>query len=135
MAIALSGLPTVDAGTHSPMSNHPPATRRLMKRDDSREIVITNMCSETVYPAISTQAGTGPKANGFLLASGNKQTFTVSANWQGRVWGRSNCSFNAAGTGPPGGGIGKACFTGDCNGAIDCKLSVSELHIELSYVY
>jgi hypothetical protein len=90
---------------------------------------VTNRCSDDIYPAIVTQAGTGPKFGGFLQVPGTSTNFTVSADWQGRIWARTNCSFNAAGIGPwnPGGAdrIGKACLTGDCGGVLSCKGSVS----------
>ncbi|GAB7353959.1 hypothetical protein MBLNU459_g4557t2 [Dothideomycetes sp. NU459] len=45
---------------------------------------------------------------------------TVSENWQGRIWGRTNCTFNNQGTANGG---GKACGTGDCNGALSCSVT------------
>lgn len=89
-------------------------------------LVITNQCSEEIYPAILTQSGNGPGTGGFGLNAGNTRTLTVSESWQGRVWGRTNCSFNSAGDGP-GGSItnGQACSTGDCGGIVDCRGAVS----------
>ncbi|KAI9863358.1 MAG: hypothetical protein M1813_003800 [Trichoglossum hirsutum] len=75
------------------------------------------MCAETIYPGISTQAGTGPGTGGFVLSSGDSRSLKVSPDWQGRVWGRTNCTFD----GNRGGG-GK-CTTGDCNGVLDCVVS------------
>lgn len=85
-------------------------------------LTIVNQCSEDIWPAIDTQHGSGPFTNGFKLASGEQNNLTVSSNWQGRVWGRTNCSFNDAGTGPASGGVGRACGSGDCNGALNCKV-------------
>ncbi|KAH0538417.1 hypothetical protein FGG08_004965 [Glutinoglossum americanum] len=34
------------------------------------------MCAETIYPAISTQAGIGPGTGGFLLSSGDSRSLT-----------------------------------------------------------
>jgi hypothetical protein len=111
----------------------PPSTRaihhmqRIPPRQlDSRQnaggnttpLIIANQCPGDIYPAIGTQSGTGPSINGFLLKSGEQNNLTVSADWQGRVWGRSNCSFNSDG-GPAGGGY-KACGSGDCNGQLNC---------------
>ena len=96
---------------------------------------ITNNCAETIYPAFLTQAGKGPPIGGFRLESGKNRSFSVSADWQGRVWGRSNCSFNSAGTGPANrGGLnggGMACVTGDCNGLVDCSVSVRDPRVSL----
>lgn len=99
------------------------------RRDDTRPLKITNSCPETIYPGIATQAGTLGNG-GFELSSGSSQTLDVSADWQGRVWGRTNCSFNAQGTGAAnnGGynGGGSACLTGDCNGVVNCKVTVRD---------
>jgi hypothetical protein len=108
-----------------------------MKRDaivwvaaegENLPLKITNQCPEVIYPAVLTQAGFGPDPSGFKLAPNTSKDLTVSVNWQGRVWGRTNCSFNADGSGPsPPGGFnsnGMACFTGDCGGVVECKTSV-----------
>ena len=101
-------------------------------RDTSQKpLVVTNKCGETIYPAILTQSGTGPGTTGFKLSPGGSQNLAVSADWQGRVWGRTNCSFNSAGTGPDhAGGVngnGAACLTGDCGGTVQCQLAVYTL--------
>lgn len=63
----------------------------------------------------------------------------VSADWQGRVWGRTNCSFNVGGTGPSNlngnNGNGQACITGDCNGVLDCVVTVSLVNAEGSTIF
>jgi hypothetical protein len=101
-----------------------PPTKR-----DSVPLVISNNCAETIWPGIGTQAGTGAGTGGFELASGDSRSLTVSADWQGRVWGRTNCSFNVAGTGASNlngnDGSGAACDTGDCGGVLSCVLTVS----------
>lgn len=100
----------------------------VRKRDDPKPLRVTNGCQETIHPAISTQAGIGPETNGFELSPGRSRLLTVSSDWQGRVWGRTNCSFNAAGTGASNrGGLdggGRACRTGDCGGIVNCRLAV-----------
>jgi len=92
-------------------------------------LVVTNNCDETIWPGLATQNGLGPTVGGFELAPGKSKKLYVSADWQGRVWGRTNCSFNDDGSGPrvKGGldGNGKACLTGDCNGRVDCRGPVS----------
>lgn len=93
------------------------------RQSTSIPLVIENLCSETVWPAIASQAGTGPSTNGFSLQTGSKKELTVGTNWQGRVWGRTNCSFNAAGTGPASASGGTACETGDCAGVLDCRVT------------
>jgi hypothetical protein len=99
-------------------------------RANGKPLRVSNRCLETIHPGISTQTGVGPEQHGFELAPGASRTLMVEAHWQGRVWGRTNCSFNADGTGASnrGGydGSGKACLTGDCNGLLDCRVSVGE---------
>ena len=120
----LCSLPAVDALHH--MKRAP--LQYVNRRDDTRPLKVSNRCVETIYPGIATQAGNPPSTQGFGLATGSSRELTVSADWQGRVWGRTNCSFNAQGTGPSnvGGnnGGGSACATGDCNGIVDCKVTV-----------
>jgi len=82
-------------------------------------LMVANWCDDTVYPGILTQGGTGPQNGGFQLKPGNNQTLYVSGDWQGRVWGRTNCSFSSSGQGS--GNNGQACQTGDCGGALACK--------------
>ena len=98
-------------------------------RDSSIPLVVSNLCTETIYPAVLTQAGNGPSTSGFELNPGNTMNLTVGSDWQGRVWGRTNCSFNNEGTGPANtGGLnggGQACGTGDCNGIVKCMVTVS----------
>jgi len=88
-------------------------------------LVITNNCADDIYPGITTQSGTGPSHTGFQLSSGSTNNLTVSSDWQGRIWGRTNCSFNGDGTGPSNNSPGKACGTGDCNGLLNCQVTVS----------
>ena len=105
-----------------------PVSNSVRKRDTDKPLRVTNGCQETIHPGISTQAGIGPETNGFELEPGSSRLLTVSSDWQGRVWGRTNCSFNAAGTGASNrGGLnggGRACMTGDCGGIVNCRLAV-----------
>ena len=57
----------------------------VSKRDSSLPLWVENYCGEVVYPAILTQAGTGPSTAGFKLNPGGSQRLAVSENWQGRV--------------------------------------------------
>ena len=91
-------------------------------------LVVKSLCSETIYPGIVTQSGSPPSSGGFQLQTGQQMNLTVGSDWQGRVWGRTNCSFNSQGTGASnnGGnnGGGRACGTGDCGGIVSCKATV-----------
>lgn len=102
------------------MKRIPPPSLEQRDGYTNAPLVISNQCTDTIWPAINTQHGTGPSTNGFKLAPGEQNNLTVSKNWQGRVWARTNCSFNDAGTGPSGGGVGKSCGSGDCNGQLNC---------------
>jgi hypothetical protein len=93
-------------------------------RDTSVPLRVTNHCPEPIWPAILTQNGVGPESSGFELAPGISKPQTVSGDWRGRVWGRTNCSFPSAG-GPASGQGGSACQTGDCGMFLECQSSVS----------
>lgn len=84
--------------------------------DEKVPLVVTNKCEATIWPGITTQAGTGPGTGGFELGQGKKREFKVSADWQGRVWGRTNCTVD---------GDSCSCETGDCFGKLNCESSVS----------
>ena len=86
-------------------------------------LVVTNACPDTIWPGIGTQNGIGPGTGGFVLEAGSSRQMYVSPDWQGRVWGRTNCSFNDEGTGPSNLN-GAACMTGDCFGRLDCQFTV-----------
>jgi hypothetical protein len=82
------------------------------------QLLIANWCAEDVYPALLTQGGDGPSTNGFHLSPGANQTVNVTSDWQGRVWGRTNCTFNSNGH-----QTGSACSTGDCGGTLNCLIA------------
>ncbi|KAK3996482.1 thaumatin family-domain-containing protein [Cladorrhinum sp. PSN332] len=90
-------------------------------------LVVTNNCGETIWPGIGTQNGIGPGTGGFELGPRESRRMFVSPDWQGRVWGRTNCSFNADGTAPSNlngvNGNGAACLTGDCFARLDCEFT------------
>ena len=96
-------------------------------RNSDLPLRIMNNCEDDIYPAIQTQSGTGPSYTGFYLASGHTNAQSVSADWAGRVWARTNCSFNNAGSAPANGVPGSACTTGDCGGTVSCSGAVSPL--------
>lgn len=129
--LALSSIPIVGGMHH--MSRKAP--RKVDRRKEPMTpLLVTNNCPEVIYPGISTQSGEGPKENGFKLDPGKSYNQTVSEDWQGRVWGRTNCSFNDDGTKPKNGGP-KACGSGDCNGIVNCKVGVSSVALSLRLPY
>jgi beta-mannosidase len=106
-----------------------PPLHTVNHRDSDRPLRITNKCDEDIWPAILTQAGVGPSTSGFHLAPGDTKNLTISADWQGRVWGRTNCTFDADGK-PQSGQGGTACTTGDCGQFLECQGAVSLPAIE-----
>lgn len=100
------------------------------------QLIVANRCGESIWPGIVTQNGIGPGTGGFELTPGTSRTMFVSPDWAGRIWGRTNCSFNADGSGPNTysgvDGYGAACVTGDCLGKLDCPSAVSHLSPEVN---
>ena len=83
---------------------------------NNRSITITNSCADDIWPALLTSNNTGPYQSGFHLASQKSVQLWVSNDWTGRIWARTNCSFNdSRSTGP--------CFTGSCANVLNCTLS------------
>jgi hypothetical protein len=78
-----------------------------------RQITIVNAVQQTIWAA-TNQNNTYPLAKtGWELAPGQSVTVNVAAQWGGRIWGRTGCSFNSAGVGH--------CQTGDCGNVFQCK--------------
>lgn len=98
------------AGTHH-------ARRSLSKRDNPIPLIVTNTCGDTIWPGIATQHGDAPELQGFALAPGETKNMSVGPDWQGRVWGRTNCTTS---------GDSASCMTGDCMGKLNCEYGVSD---------
>jgi len=103
---------------HHHMARIPPLDLSRRQNSANTPLIISNFCGETIYPGLLTQSGVGPGTGGFQLNANSTRSFSVSENWQGRVWGRTNCTFNSGGTGQ--------CGTGDCGGILNCRGTVSE---------
>lgn len=88
----------------------------LSKRDNPIPLIVTNNCREELWPGIATQYGDPPESGGFALSPGKTRNLTVSPDWQGRIWGRTNCTTS---------GDTATCMTGDCFGKMECEFSVS----------
>lgn len=111
--------PTYPRGWQAEFISHKPITNVARKGPPSEEegrvpLKITNKCDSTIWPGIATQSGVGPGTGGFELGTGNTTDLWVSPDWQGRVWGRTNCTVNDDSC---------SCETGDCFGLLDCKFS------------
>lgn len=91
-------------------------SRTLTKRDNPIPLIVTNNCGETLWPGIRTQGGDPPDSHGFELGPGETKRQTVGPTWQGRIWGRTNCTTS---------GDTATCTTGDCFGKLDCEYGVS----------
>ncbi|KAG8499844.1 hypothetical protein CXB51_006265 [Gossypium anomalum] len=76
---------------------------------------VTNNCPYTIWPGTLSGSGTPQlSTTGFQLDSGQSVRIpSVPAGWSGRIWGRTGCSFDAAGVG--------LCQTGDCGGKLACN--------------
>ena len=91
----------------------------VSKRINPIPLIITNKCPDTIWPGVATQAGEGPESNGFALAPGEMRNMTVGRTWQGRVWGRTNCTVD---------GDTATCDTGDCFNKLNCEFTVSRVY-------
>ncbi|KAI4604451.1 hypothetical protein KJ359_000589 [Pestalotiopsis sp. 9143b] len=88
--------------------------RKVSKRENPIPLIVTNNCGDTIWPGVATQAGDGPESTGFELGPGETKDMTVGPTWNGRVWGRTNCTVsNETAT----------CMTGDCFGLLECEYS------------
>lgn len=80
-------------------------------------LTVRNNCSDTLWPATYTQGGEHLDITGFELSSKASRVLNVATNWDGRIWGRTNCTFDGDGRG--------SCMTGDCGGLLNCTGIVS----------
>src|SRR6185295_8790774 len=74
-----------------------PPKAPMGKMDGKRDVVVINNCKQPIWVAIGSQMP-APEGGGFKLDAG--QTHTVvfpNGFWSGRLWGRTNCSFDAGG--------------------------------------
>lgn len=92
-----------------------PALASADSPPDTRTLLINNKCAYPIWPGVLTANGNSTSA-GFHLPAASNQSVTVSWDWIGRVWGRTNCTFDETtklGT----------CLTGDCGGKLECALA------------
>ena len=110
--------PTASGNATTSPPNLIPPPPSLPKIPNNRSITIINSCSTDIWPALLTTNNTGPYMNGFYLPSQKSVQLWVSFDWTGRIWARTNCSFNeSTNTGP--------CFTGSCANVLNCSVSGS----------
>lgn len=78
-----------------------------------RTVTFVNHVGQTVWVAGAQQtAQPALPVTGWVLPAGASLTIHVPDKWNGRFWGRTGCTFNAAGQGH--------CATGDCAGRFQC---------------
>eukprot|EP01018_Ginkgo_biloba_P018658 Gb_14848 [translate_table: standard] len=85
----------------------------LINRISVSSFTLKNSCNYTVWPGISGNSGT-LSTTGFELSPGQESiTLSAPAGWNGRLWGRTVCTFDSKGKG--------TCATGDCGGSLKCN--------------
>jgi len=108
--------PASSASHPSSSSSQPPKTTTTSSNPapaGSHTITIVNADHQTIWAATNPNAQHPIPVTGWQLAPGQSITFAVPKGWGGRVWGRTGCSFSAAGVGH--------CQTGDCGGVFQCR--------------
>jgi hypothetical protein len=87
------------------------------QRDGVRQMVFINQCRETVW--VGAYGNPVPEGGGFRLDAGQRRTIVAPAGkWTGRFWGRTGCTFDAAGAGD--------CETGSCGPREKCAGATGE---------
>ncbi len=90
----------------------PPSSAPSSKPAGARRVTFVNAVGQTIWVASGEQtAKPALRTTGWVLKPGRQVTITVPDHWNGRFWGRTGCSFDAAGHG--------SCKTGDC-GQFQC---------------
>lgn len=92
-----------------------PALTSAATPPDTRTLLINNKCTYPIWPGVLSSSGTSTSA-GFHLPAVSNSSVTVSWDWIGRVWGRTNCTFDEKTK------LGR-CLTGDCGGKLECELA------------
>jgi hypothetical protein len=78
-----------------------------------RIVTLINTTQQTVWAVSTGNPGyTPPDGGAWTLGPGQTVTLTYPSTWNGRIWGRTGCSFDNAGQG--------SCATGDCGSGITC---------------
>ncbi|MEV6006469.1 thaumatin family protein [Streptomyces sp. NPDC051976] len=91
----------------------PPAAHNLAPQAGSRVFTFVNKLGQTIWLASGEQtARPALPTTGWVLRPGQTLGVRVPDHWNGRFWGRTGCTFDAAGRGH--------CETGDCDGRFQC---------------
>ena len=76
----------------------------------ARAVTFVNNTRQPIWVAATPGSVTGQ--TGWVVTAGQSVTVHVANNYNGRIWGRTGCQFNASGHGH--------CQTGDCGGLFQC---------------
>jgi hypothetical protein len=87
-----------------------PATVASASTRPLRPVTFVNRTRETIWVAATPGSISG--RTGWKLPADDSLTIQVANNYNGRIWGRTGCRFNAHGRGH--------CQTGDCGGLFQC---------------
>ena len=90
----------------------PSASAAAVAGAGTRLITFVNLTAQTIWPAAEADPKQPLASTGWVLAPGASVSFAMPDHWNGRLWGRTGCSFDAAGSGH--------CVTGDCAGRFQC---------------
>jgi hypothetical protein len=120
-ASGTSAAPMTSAAPSTAASHSPSAVKKAAATTPpgaadgagSHRITIVNAYTQTIWAATNGNAQHPIPVTGWKLAPGQSVTFTVPKGWGSRIWGRTGCSFNAAGVGH--------CLSGDCGGVFQCR--------------
>ncbi|MEU6850044.1 thaumatin family protein [Actinacidiphila alni] len=100
--------------------NRTPASRRtssaatLPPKPGTRVFTFVNDVDRTIWLASGEQTPQPALGTtGWVLRPGQTLAVRVPDHWNGRFWGRTGCTFDAAGRGH--------CETGDCGGRFQCR--------------
>ena len=114
-----TAVPSGSGNTTSPTVSRPnliPPPPLIPNVPNNRSVTITNACETDIWPALLTTNNTGPYTHGFYLPPQKSLQLWVSHDWTGRIWARTNCTFNESTNAGP-------CFTGSCGNVLNCNLS------------
>ena len=114
---AETATPTAVRTTTAASASASPKSSAVAPVSDSghRTLTMVNRLQQTIWPAVAADPNHPVAATGWVLAPGASLTIAIPDHWNVRVWARTGCVFNAAGTGH--------CVTGDCGGKFQCGSS------------
>ncbi|MHA6758720.1 thaumatin family protein [Streptacidiphilus sp. PAMC 29251] len=112
-AHATATAPTLRPATPRPTGKAPNPAKPPKAAAGHRTVTFVNRLSQTVWVGSGQQtAKPALTTSGWVLKPGQSLSISIPDHWNGRFWGRTGCSFNAAGNGH--------CQTGDCDGKFQC---------------